>query len=112
MLGGEDGEADSRYITKSCMLIQLKMLAAAMYQGHHVLDTIKYRKHKELVCDSSTLSVFIPNKRSRTILTSAAHKVFNLELERALQDLEAGVANMAEFVAVSNQKRTNARTQN
>ncbi|KAF6990942.1 hypothetical protein CFC21_008085 [Triticum aestivum] len=93
-------EADSRYITNSCMLIQLKALAAAMYQGHHVLDTIKYRKHKELVCDSSDLSVSTPNKRTRTIVGSAAQRVFNSELIRDLQNLEAGVANMAEFVVL------------
>ncbi|XBJ26472.1 hypothetical protein VPH35_003881 [Triticum aestivum] len=88
-------EADSRYIT---MLIQLKTLVAAMYQGHHVLDTIKYRKHKELICDSSALSIPTPNKRTRTLVSSASHKVFNSGLIRTLQNLEAGVANMAEFV--------------
>ncbi|CAM0954732.1 unnamed protein product [Alopecurus aequalis] len=98
-------EADSRYITNSCMLIQLKMLAAAMYQGHHVLDTINYKKHKkfseDLVCDSSALSVHTPYKRSRTIGSSrATNMVFSSELQSALQNLEAGVANMAEFVVL------------
>uniref|UniRef100_M8CHK4 Uncharacterized protein n=1 Tax=Aegilops tauschii TaxID=37682 RepID=M8CHK4_AEGTA len=93
-------EADSRYITNSYMLVQLKRMATAMYQGHHVFDTIKYRKHKELVRNSSDLSVSTPNKRTRTIVGSAAHRVFNSELIRALQNLEAGVANMAEFVVL------------
>ncbi|XBJ19100.1 hypothetical protein VPH35_010126 [Triticum aestivum] len=79
-------EADSRYIANSCMLIQLK--------------TLVYRKHKELVCDSSALSISTPNKRPRTIVSSASYKVFNSGLIRALQNLEAGVANMAEFVAL------------
>nr|XP_051210016.1 disease resistance protein RGA2-like isoform X3 [Lolium perenne] len=64
-------EADSRYIVNSCMLIQLKMLAAAMYRGHHVLDTIRSMKHREF-----------------------------LEKQSALQNLEAGVANMVEFVVL------------
>uniref|UniRef100_A0ACD5TFE6 Uncharacterized protein n=1 Tax=Avena sativa TaxID=4498 RepID=A0ACD5TFE6_AVESA len=98
-------EADSRYITNSCMLVQLKTLAEAMYQGHRVLDTIKYRKHKEFleeaVCDSSPLSDPNPYKRSRMISSSTARsKVFTSELPSALQNLEAGVANMAEFVVL------------
>ncbi|KAM3411552.1 hypothetical protein ACQJBY_003302 [Aegilops geniculata] len=95
-------EADSRYITNSCMLTQLKTLATAMYQGHHALDTIKYGKHndvaEELVCDAFALSVSTPCKRSRTFGTRATNKVLNLELQSALQNLEASVANMAEFV--------------
>jgi len=35
-------EADGRHITNSCMLMQLKTLSAAMYQGYHVLDNIRY----------------------------------------------------------------------
>uniref|UniRef100_M8BXN0 Uncharacterized protein n=1 Tax=Aegilops tauschii TaxID=37682 RepID=M8BXN0_AEGTA len=66
-------EADSRYITNSCMLIQLKTLAAAMYQGHHALDTIKYGKHKDVAEEL---------------------------LQSGLQNLEASVANMAEFVVL------------
>ncbi|XBJ11429.1 hypothetical protein VPH35_016126 [Triticum aestivum] len=66
-------EADSRYITNSCMLIQLKTLAAAMYQGHHALDTIKYGKQKDVAEEL---------------------------LQSALQNLEASVANMAEFVVL------------
>ncbi|KAK1698101.1 hypothetical protein QYE76_014798 [Lolium multiflorum] len=99
-------EADSRCIANSCMLIQLKMLVAAMYRGHHVLDTIRYMKHKEFseepVCDSSALSASTPYKRSRTIgsNTSAGSKVFSSELQSALQNLEAGVANMAEFIVL------------
>lgn len=81
-------EADSRYITNSCMLIQLKTLAAAMYQGHHALDTIKYGKYKdiaeELVCDAFALSVSTPYKRSRTIGTHATNKVLEPELQSAL----------------------------
>ncbi|KAM0835545.1 hypothetical protein ACQ4PT_062868 [Festuca glaucescens] len=96
-------EADSRYIANSCMLMQLKTLAAAMYRGHHVLDTIRNMKHKKFseapVWDSSTLSVSTPYKRSRTIgISRGTNMVSNSELQSALQNLEAGVANMAEFI--------------
>ncbi|XP_047093786.1 uncharacterized protein LOC124706177 [Lolium rigidum] len=100
-------EADSRYIANSCMLMQLKTLAAAMYRGHHVLDTIRSMKHREFseepVWDSSALSVSsTPYKRSRTIDSSRATDMvmINSELQSALQNLEAGVANMVEFTVL------------
>ena len=36
-------ESEVRYITNSKMLLQLQKLVEVMYQGYHVLDTIKYR---------------------------------------------------------------------
>uniref|UniRef100_A0ACD5T8T6 Uncharacterized protein n=1 Tax=Avena sativa TaxID=4498 RepID=A0ACD5T8T6_AVESA len=100
-------EADSRYITNSCMLMQLKTLAAAMYQGHHALDTIRYRKHKEFSNDSvgDSCALYVTTcKRSRVISGSGSGRttnmVFSSELQSALQNLEAGVANMAEFVVL------------
>ncbi|XP_047074073.1 uncharacterized protein LOC124683636 [Lolium rigidum] len=102
-------EADGRYITNSCMLIQLKTLSAAMYQGYHVLDNIRNRQHKEsckeLVSDSFTLSVYAPLKRSRTTTagtssSSSISKAFSSALQNALQNLETTVANMVEFVVL------------
>lgn len=97
-------EADGRYITNSCMLIQLKTIAAAMYQGHHVLDNIRCRQHKdgskEPVSNSFFLSVSIPFKRPRTTGSSSTNKAFNLGLYSALQKLEAVVANIVEFVVL------------
>ncbi|KQK17428.1 disease resistance protein RGA2 isoform X1 [Brachypodium distachyon] len=97
-------EADGRYITNSCMLIQLKTIAAAMYQGHHVLDNIRCRQHKdgfkEPVSKSFFLSVSIPFKRPRTTGSSSTNKAFNLGLYSALQKLEAVVANIVEFVVL------------
>ncbi|KAM3225353.1 hypothetical protein ACQJBY_058237 [Aegilops geniculata] len=98
-------EADGRHITNSCMLMQLKQLSAAMYQGYHVLDSIRYRQHKEaskdLVSDSSTSSDYIiPFKRARTTNSSSANKASNSELQSALQNLEAAVADMVEFVVL------------
>ncbi|XP_044327289.1 uncharacterized protein [Triticum aestivum] len=36
-------EADTRYITNSGMMMQLKMLSEAMYRGHSLLDASRYR---------------------------------------------------------------------
>uniref|UniRef100_A0ACD5W007 Uncharacterized protein n=1 Tax=Avena sativa TaxID=4498 RepID=A0ACD5W007_AVESA len=98
-------EAEGRYISNSSMLIQLKTLSAAMYQGYHVLDNIRYRQHKksskELVSDSFPLSAYIPFKRSRTTTgVSSANKPINSELQSTLQNLEAAVGNMVEFVVL------------
>ncbi|XP_051203717.1 disease resistance protein RGA2-like [Lolium perenne] len=98
-------EADGRYITNSFMLVQLKMISAAMYQGYHVLDNIRYRQHKdskELVSDSFALSVYVPLKRSRTATgtSSSTNKAFNSDLQSAIQNLEAVVANIVEFVVL------------
>lgn len=50
--------------------------------------------------NSFALSVSNPFKRSRTIGSSSASKAFNLGLHGALQNLEAVVANMVEFVVL------------
>lgn len=82
----------------------VKDIAAAMYQGHHMLDNIRCRQQKDgskdLVSNSFALSVSNPFKRSRTIGSSSASKAFNLGLHGALQNLEAVVANMVEFVVL------------
>ncbi|KAI4981684.1 hypothetical protein ZWY2020_022176 [Hordeum vulgare] len=100
-------EADGRCITNSCMLMQLKKLSTAMYQGYHVLDNVRYRQHKEaskdLVSDSSTSSpdyIIIPFKRARTTNSSSPNKASDSGLQSALQSLEAAVANMVEFVVL------------
>ena len=36
-------EAQGRQISNQAMLRQLQMLRQGMYQGHHMLDTVKYR---------------------------------------------------------------------
>uniref|UniRef100_A0A8R7QVU6 Rx N-terminal domain-containing protein n=1 Tax=Triticum urartu TaxID=4572 RepID=A0A8R7QVU6_TRIUA len=98
-------EADGRCITNSHMLMQLKTLSAAMYQGYHVLDSIRYRQHKEaskdLVSDPSTSSDYIiPFKRARTTNSPSPNKAFNSELQSALRNLEAAVDHMVEFVVL------------
>uniref|UniRef100_A0A0D9XHL0 Uncharacterized protein n=1 Tax=Leersia perrieri TaxID=77586 RepID=A0A0D9XHL0_9ORYZ len=96
-------EADGRYITNSLMLAHLKMIVAAMYSGYHVLDTIKYMKNKEviddLVNDSSSVSFAAPLKRSRTTTVCTERKnKFSMELQDALENLEAVIGDMNEFV--------------
>lgn len=95
-------EADWRYISNSCMLVQLKTLSAAMYQGYHVLDNIRYMQHTESVSHSFALS---PLKRARTTAgtspSSSSHsKAFSSDLRSVLENLEAAVANMVEFVVL------------
>ncbi|XP_037448122.1 uncharacterized protein LOC119317728 [Triticum dicoccoides] len=97
-------EVDGRHITNSCMLMQLKQLSSAMYQGYHVLDSIRYRQHKEaskdLVSDSSTSSDYIiPFKRARTAYSST-NKASNSGLQSALENLEGAVTDMVEFVVL------------
>uniref|UniRef100_A0A0E0M5A1 Disease resistance N-terminal domain-containing protein n=1 Tax=Oryza punctata TaxID=4537 RepID=A0A0E0M5A1_ORYPU len=96
-------EADGRYITNSCMLAHLKRIVAAMYSGYHVLDTIKYLKNKEgtndLVNDSSALSFATPLKRSRyTSVCTERKKIFGMELQGALENLETVIGDISEFV--------------
>ena len=92
-------EADGRYITNSSMLVQLKTLSAAMYRGYHVLDNINYKQNKELVSDPFPSSVYIPLKRPRTTTTGATSSSSS-ELQIVLQNMEAAVANMVEFVVL------------
>jgi hypothetical protein len=40
-------EAEGWYITNQAMFRQLEMLRQGMYQGHYMLDTIRYRCHGE-----------------------------------------------------------------
>ncbi|KAF0916318.1 hypothetical protein E2562_005921 [Oryza meyeriana var. granulata] len=49
-------EADGRYISNQGMLLQLRQLRNAMYEGHHVLDTFKRHTEpsKDRVRGSST----------------------------------------------------------
>ncbi|KAM3225354.1 hypothetical protein ACQJBY_058238 [Aegilops geniculata] len=96
-------EADGRCITNSCMLMQLKKLSTAMYQGYHVLDNI--RQHNGAIQGlgerSSTSSDYIiPFKRARTANSSSTIKAFNWELQSALRNLEAVIDHMVEFVVL------------
>uniref|UniRef100_A0ACD5UH48 Uncharacterized protein n=1 Tax=Avena sativa TaxID=4498 RepID=A0ACD5UH48_AVESA len=102
-------EVDARYLTNFGMLVQLKMLSEAIYQGHRVHDTMRYRSalqgsagFDEVSSNNSSsgsLCLAIPLKRSRTI-TEKHDKAMRLELHSALKSLENALADMAEFVVL------------
>jgi len=97
-------EAEVRYITNSKMLLQLKKLVEAMYQGYLVLDTIKYRT----LCSSSTTESEVSNnfnelsfatcikRRLRTMMCTSSSNINELQI--TLDNLESTVSNMQEFV--------------
>ncbi|KAB8111996.1 hypothetical protein EE612_049905 [Oryza sativa] len=92
-------EADGRCITNPKMLTQFKMLAEIMYRGYYMLDTINYKPpNDEEVRRLSTVSVSL--KRSRTIFGTPRNPAIDNELETALNNLEAAVSNMNEFVVM------------
>ncbi|KAF7087048.1 hypothetical protein CFC21_090269 [Triticum aestivum] len=104
-------EAEGRYITNSRMLLELKKLLEAMYQGYHVLDTIKYkalcssRDEKEVSSSSNTLSLSNSIKCFHTNSTNCFHTtrstttIFH-DLDSVLENLETMVSNMTEFVVL------------
>ncbi|XP_020162736.1 disease resistance protein RGA2-like [Aegilops tauschii subsp. strangulata] len=101
-------EADGRYITNSGMLLQLKMLSGAMYNGHRVLDTLRYQNlhdiagfEKVSINDSSRSSLYlaIPFERSQT-KTEMDDKAMRLDSDGALESLEIVVTNMTEFAVL------------
>ncbi|KAK3119123.1 hypothetical protein QOZ80_9BG0714360 [Eleusine coracana subsp. coracana] len=97
-------EADGRYITNSAMLKQLEFFVESMYQGYHMLDTFKYKSllegiTAEEVRYSPTLSIrSFRLKRSRTMDGTRRSTSMCDSLQSLLQNLEATVANMNEFV--------------
>ncbi|XP_048560187.1 uncharacterized protein LOC125540629 [Triticum urartu] len=100
-------EADTRYITNSGMMMQVKTLSEAMYQGYRVLDKLRYCAlqnsagfDKVSINDSSSSSLqFIPFKRFRTT-SKKDDKAMCLESYGALESLEISIANMAEFIVL------------
>ncbi|KAM3346118.1 hypothetical protein ACQJBY_020575 [Aegilops geniculata] len=99
-------EADARYITNSGMLLQLKMLARAMYHGYYALDTLKCnqlinKEGSKEVMDTGSFASYLGTalKRFRTNTDVSSHKIYNnCDLEDALLNLETAVSNIIEFV--------------
>ncbi|CAD6212310.1 unnamed protein product [Miscanthus lutarioriparius] len=89
-------EADARYISNSGMLMQLKMLSEAMYQGYHALDTLTFQLQHEVSDSSISLCSATRLKRPRTVLASAKKD----KVHAALENLETAVANISEFVVL------------
>ncbi|XP_020168672.1 uncharacterized protein [Aegilops tauschii subsp. strangulata] len=95
-------EADTRYITNSGMMMQLKTLSEAMYRGYSVLDNSRYQALQDGACidkvssnNSSSSSLYLA-KRSRTTTDKGTH----LESHSALESLEIAIADMVEFVVL------------
>ena len=95
-------EADTRYITNSGMMMQLKTLSEAMYRGYSVVDSSRYRALQDGAgfnevsrTDSSSFSLYLA-KRSRP----KTDKAMRLESHGALESLETVLANMKEFVVL------------
>ncbi|KAF8779673.1 hypothetical protein HU200_002423 [Digitaria exilis] len=101
-------EAEGRYITNPIMLRQLKCLAESMYQGYHILDIFRYKSFVETIANeevktiSSQLTTFspVPFKRSRSISHTrrSCAKIYNLR--SVLENLEAAIASINEFVVL------------
>ncbi|XP_037480973.1 uncharacterized protein LOC119358604 [Triticum dicoccoides] len=93
-------EADTRYITNSGMMMQLKKLSEAMYRAYGALDNSRYLALQDSagfdevsINDSSRSELYLA-KRSRT----TNDKATRLESHDALESLEIATANMAEFI--------------
>ncbi|CAM0908344.1 unnamed protein product [Alopecurus aequalis] len=94
-------EADTRYITNSGMMMQLKTLSEAMYRGYSVLDSSRYQALQdgagsdEGSTTESSISLYLAKRSRRT-----TDKAKRLESHSALESLENAVANMKEFVVL------------
>ncbi|KAL6906229.1 hypothetical protein ACP4OV_003830 [Aristida adscensionis] len=92
-------EADGRYITNSKMLLQLKKLVEIMYQGYHVLDTIKYRAlHSSRAQQEVSSFHGLSFTNSINLLRSTKSTSISHELQSTLHSLESNLSNMAEFM--------------
>ncbi|CAL4916010.1 unnamed protein product [Urochloa decumbens] len=101
-------EAEGRYITNHIMLRQLKCLVESMYRGYHILDVFRYKPFLQRIAneDVKSLSVqwasfsLMPFKRSRTLSGATRSLPESNDLLSALENLEASIANMNEFVVL------------
>jgi hypothetical protein len=88
-------EAEGRYITNSRMLVQLKMLTEAMYQGYDVLDTygpLEQIRARMEVSGSDTINFSAVRRFSSSTVSK--------EVQTALEKLEAATGKIAEFIAL------------
>ncbi|CAN6288545.1 unnamed protein product [Urochloa humidicola] len=99
-------EADARYISNSGMLMQLKILSEAMYQGYFALDTLRFqldeKSSKDKVSDSFISISSASRLKRRRIILAPVNKGKNLyrEVSDALESLEKVVSDIAEFVVL------------
>ncbi|XP_003560421.1 uncharacterized protein LOC100838047 [Brachypodium distachyon] len=100
-------EAEARHITNSKMLVQLKLLMEAMYQGYEALDTyspleqIRITDQSDQVSGSHTMEYFpIVTRRFNSSSSITVVSSSSKDVQSALENLEAAAANMAEFVTL------------
>ncbi|XBI39052.1 hypothetical protein VPH35_123918 [Triticum aestivum] len=86
-------EAEGRYITNSRMLLQLKTLTEAMYQGYDALDT---HGPLEQIGAQPEVSGSSHSMDFRRFSSTPASQ----EVQTALRALETASAEMAEFIAL------------
>uniref|UniRef100_J3N0R6 Uncharacterized protein n=1 Tax=Oryza brachyantha TaxID=4533 RepID=J3N0R6_ORYBR len=94
-------EAECRLITNSKMLLQLKKIVEAMYQGYHVLDIINHRTlcsstPEDEVSSSCTLSTNRCYQNPFGVAQTAA--IRHDQLQRTMETLEKIVSSMTEFL--------------
>ncbi|XBJ26480.1 hypothetical protein VPH35_003889 [Triticum aestivum] len=95
-------EADGRYITNSGMLVQLSMLADAMYRGYWALGASRYISLEESIEEEGEVCNPSAPKRFRMVHGSARKNkaTYPVDLQGALESLEDVVAGMTEFVVL------------
>jgi hypothetical protein len=101
-------EAEGRYITNPIMLKQLKCLVESMYRGYHILDVFRYKPllgritNEEVKSPYAELDSFslVPFKRSRTLSRTTRSFPECVDLQSVVENLEAAIANMNEFVVL------------
>jgi hypothetical protein len=98
-------EAEGRHITNQGMLLQLRMLRDAMYQGFYVLDTLRYRAFQEdgtgdnkVRNYSWALSKFSSAKRLCLSSSSSTKASQELVAENVLDNLRTMILDASESV--------------
>ncbi|CAN6311602.1 unnamed protein product [Urochloa humidicola] len=101
-------EAEGRYITNPIMLRQLKRLVDSMYRGYHILDVFRCKPFLGRIANEEVKSLSaqwasfpsMPFKRSRTLSHTTRSSPESIDLHSVLENLDAAIANMSEFVVL------------
>ncbi|CAO2145282.1 unnamed protein product [Urochloa humidicola] len=101
-------EAEGRYIANPIMLKQLKCLVQSMYRGYHILDVFRYKPFLARITNEEVKSLSaqwasfspIPFKRYCTLSRTVRSCPESNDLQSVLENLEAAISNMNEFVVL------------
>ncbi|TVU02987.1 hypothetical protein EJB05_51489, partial [Eragrostis curvula] len=91
-------EAEGRCITNQAMLRQLDMLRQGMYQGHYMLDSFRYRGHRDGDEMSGHRLAALPRFGSTKLFFPLPVSGNVNKLEKMLDSLETLMCDMREFV--------------